>query len=250
MTKRHRILLALTSTALMLVVFFFVYDAKTSAPRPRTTAGNVQPTVFNKKQFSNDSPTSIWVIVNKQRPLAPKNYAPNDLRVPNVALRSNSTSDETKMRDKAATALEEMFAGAKKDDVNLLLASGYRSFSLQTGVYNRYVATQGQSIADSQSARPGYSEHQTGLAADIGDANRTCEIASCFADTAEGKWVAANAYSYGFVVRYQKGTESTVGYIYEPWHVRYVGKSLSEEIKSKNYPTLEDFFGLPKAADY
>ena len=249
MVKPRTLLAAAVSAVIVVVAFFFVYNSKTSAPKPRSD----QPKAaagFNKKQFSNDDPKSIWVIVNKKRPLNPKNYVPDDLRVPNVTSRPNSTNDETKMQGIAASALEEMFAGAKKDSINLLLASGYRSFSLQTSVYNRYVSTQGQATADSQSARPGYSEHQTGLAVDVGAANRTCEIQACFATTPEGQWVAANAYKYGFVIRYQNGTESTVGYIYEPWHIRYIGKTLSEEIHKQNNPTLEDFFGLPAAADY
>lgn len=249
MTRRRALGIGILAIALVLIVFFFIANGRTSAPKPRTDKSNV-PAGFNKNQLSINSPKSEWVIVNKKRPLNPKNYAPSDLRVPNVALRSNSTEEETKMRDAAATGLEEMFAAAKKESINLLLASGYRSFTLQTSVYNRYVSTQGQATADSQSARPGYSEHQTGLAVDVGAANRTCEIQSCFANTQEGKWVAENAYKYGFVVRYQNGTESTVGYIYEPWHIRFVGKTLSTEIKKQNYPTLEKFFGLPAAAGY
>ncbi len=170
--------------------------------------------------------------------------------MPNVALRSSSTSEEMLLRNQAATALENMFKAAKDLGINLLLASGYRSYSLQNGVYNRYVTTQGQAVADSQSARPGYSEHQTGLAVDVGGTNRVCEIEACFADSLEGKWVADNAYKFGFIVRYQNGTENTVGYIYEPWHLRYVGKDLATELNRLGNPTLEDFFQLGPAAIY
>ncbi len=205
---------------------------------------------FNKKQLSIDDPASMWVVVNKKRQLKPKEYAPADLVTPNVALRSAPTTDEMQMRKEAAGALEQMFAAAKVDGINLLMASGYRPYSLQASVYNRYVKNDGQASADSQSARPGHSEHQTGLAVDVGGTNRVCEIQDCFADTPEAKWVAVNAYKYGYIVRYQKDTRSTVGYIYEPWHIRYVGKLLAAELRQQKNPPLETFFGLEAAADY
>lgn len=213
---------------------------KTEAPKPS----------FNKKEFSLDNSSSLWVITNKKRPLNPKDYVPSDLRTPDVALRSSSTSEEMKLRNAAATGLEKMFTAAEKQGISLILASGYRSYNLQNGVYNRYVNTQGQDEADSQSARPGYSEHQTGLAADVGASSRKCEIEACFGNTPEGKWTAANAYKYGFVIRYQEGTQATVGYIYEPWHLRFVGQKLAAEIHRQGNPTLEDFFDLSAAATY
>lgn len=219
---------------------------------PTTDNGQTKPVqeVFNAKKYSIDDPTSPWVVVNKLRPLQPKSYTPSDLRVPNVALRSTSTSQEMKMRDPAATALETMFASAKQAGVDLLLASGYRSYNLQVGVYNRNVATLGQATADTQSARPGHSEHQTGLAVDVGATNRKCEIEGCFANTAEGKWVAENAHAFGFIVRYQTGSQQVTGYMYEPWHLRFVGTELSTELHRLGNPTLEAFFGLPAAPNY
>ncbi len=254
------ITLALIVTGVVGVVFWSVREqaktpiTKTSTQSVSSSSINTPPTQtkksFDKKQLSNDDPNSIWVIVNKLRPLQPKSFAPSDLRTPKVALRSNSSNAEMKMRDQAASALEQMFAAAKQANINLLLASGYRSYGLQVSVYNRNVATLGQTEADNQSARPGFSEHQTGLAVDIGAASRTCEIQSCFADTIEGKWVAANANQFGFVVRYQNGSKSVTGYMYEPWHLRYVGTELTNELKRLNNPTLEAFFGLPAAPNY
>ena len=227
---------------------------KTSPKTAQSSGKNTPPTQtpksFDKKQLSNDDPNSLWVIVNKIRPLQPKSFAPSDLRTPNVALRSSDTNSEMKMRDPAATALEHMFTAAKQDGINLLLASGYRSYGLQVSVYNRNVSNLGQAEADTQSARPGFSEHQTGLAVDVGAASRTCEIESCFAGTAEGKWVAKNAYKFGFVVRYQDGSQPVTGYVYEPWHLRFVGTELSEELVRVGNPTLEAFFNLPAAPNY
>lgn len=208
-------------------------------------------TTFNKSQFSLTDPTSIWVVVNKKRPLEPKTYAPNDLVVPDITLRSNITSDERQVRQVTADALKKMTDAAKTDGLTLTLESGYRSYSFQVNLYNTYVKQQGQAVADTQSARPGYSEHQTGLAADLGGTtNPSCNVEQCYADTQEGKWLAANAYKYGFIIRYPNDKTSVTGYEYEPWHVRYVGTDLSTEMHNQGVETLEEFFGLPPAPDY
>ena len=207
-------------------------------------------TTFDKSQYSLDEPSSLWVIANKQRPLQPTSYAPNDLVAPEVTLRLPASSEEMLLRTAAANALEELFAAAKQDGLDLMLASAYRSYSYQEGLYNTYVKQQGQSTADTQSARPGYSEHQTGLAADIEPASRECEVTTCFADMPEGKWLAEHAYEYGFVIRYPQGKADVTGYIYEPWHLRYVGKELATEVRQQDVPTLEEFFDLPAAPDY
>lgn len=246
MRKISLFILALAVCVGIVVTF---QNVKTAAPKPGSIKSK-QMTPFNKQQFSLDSPSSQWVIVNKQRALNPIDYAPTDLRIPNVALRSVSTSDEMKLRAAPASALEKMFIDAKSAKHDLLLVSGYRSYSLQVSVYNRYVSTQGKETADTQSARPGHSEHQTGLAIDVGNADRSCELSACFAESPAGKWVAENAYKYGFLIRYQKDTQATVGYIYEPWHLRYVGTSLSTEIHRLNNQPLETFFGLPSAPTY
>lgn len=228
-------------------VWFIWHQGQANTPSPAKSASQLR---FNKDQLSLSSPNSLWVIVNKKRPLNPKDYEADDLVVPNVAIRSVSTEQESELRQPAANALENMFADAKQAGINLLLVSGYRSYGLQTNVYNNYVKTQGQSVADSQSARPGYSEHQTGLAADIGAGNRKCEIQACFANTKEGKWIAKSAYKYGFVIRYDDGRQTTVGYIYEPWHLRFVGKALANEVHTQNNIPLEKFFDLESAASY
>ncbi len=198
---------------------------------------------FNKMQYSLTDPTSIWVIVNKKHPLNPRNYVPTDLVVPNVPLRVPG-NESMQVRQVTATALETMFAAAKQQGIQLMLSSGYRSYTYQVGLYNGYVQSQGQTVADTQSARPGYSEHQTGLAADIEPVSRTCEVELCFASTPEGEWLAANAYKYGFIIRYLKGYENITGYEYEPWHVRYIGTTLSTEMHKEGILTLEQFFGV------
>jgi D-alanyl-D-alanine carboxypeptidase len=245
----------------ILAIFVVLMVGANKATAPATKSSGVKRTssaspsaqssqAFNKSQFSLTDPTSIWVVVNKLRHLQPKNYAPSDLVVPSIPLRTNSSNGEMHLRQIAATALQKMTADAKAQGIYFMLASGYRSYALQVSVYNSEVTSYGQARADSESARPGYSEHQTGLAVDLEDSNRSCEVTDCFANLPEGKWLAANAYKYGFLLRYQQGKEAITGYRYEPWHIRYIGTDLSNEMHKDNTATLEEFFGLPAAPDY
>lgn len=208
-------------------------------------------TGFDKHRYSTTDPASIWVIANKRHALNPKTYVPASLVVPGIPLRSNITSDEQLVSNVMAPALEQMATAANKDGVTLNLQSGYRSYNFQVNLYNSYVKNEGQAQADQESARPGFSEHQTGLAADLGGiTSPSCNVAQCFADTPEGKWLAAHAYEYGFVIRYPAGKQSITGYEYEPWHVRYVGINLSQEMHKQGIITLEEFFGISGGETY
>lgn len=214
---------------------------------PNQAAQNVSS--FNKDQYSTADPESIWVVVNKQRPLSPKNYVPPDLVVPSVPLRVPG-NESMQLRSVAAGALEKMFAAAKADGVPLMLSSGYRSYSYQVSLYNGYVKSVGQTGADAVSARPGFSEHQTGLAADIEPLNEECDVSVCFANLPAGKWLAANAYKFGFIMRYPADKVKVTGYDYEPWHFRYVGVPLADELHQQRIETLEEFFDLPGGQNY
>lgn len=203
------------------------------------------------QQHSLTSAGSLWVIVNKTRRLNPANYTPANLVTPNIPLRDNITNDEKQVSADMTTALEKMVDDANTQGVHFNLQSGYRSYQFQVKLYNTYVREQSKSVADSQSARPGYSEHQTGLAVDLGGTSKpSCNVEDCFAKTIEGKWLAANAYSYGFIIRYPSGKEDITGYVYEPWHIRYVGTALSEQMHEHGIETLEQFFDLPNAPNY
>jgi D-alanyl-D-alanine carboxypeptidase len=204
--------------------------------------------VFNKAKYSVNDPNSIWVVVNKGRTL-PSNYAPTDLVAPSVPLRLPATDPEMQMRQVTGNAMQQMFAAALQQNIHLMVSSGYRAYNEQIGIYNGYVRTQGQAAADSSSARPGHSEHQTGLSVDLEPSSRQCEVETCFADTPEGKWLAANSYKYGFIIRYPKNQENLTGYEYEPWHVRYVGIDLAAQIHQTGQ-TLEQFFNLPTYTNY
>ena len=158
------------------------------------------------------------MIANKTYSL-PSNYNPGKL-----------TSD-------TQSAFNEMVAAAKKDNISLDISSGYRSYSTQKGLYDKYVARDKQEGADTYSARPGHSEHQTGYSLDVNMAS------SKFTGTKEQKWLAAHCAEYGFIIRYPKGKEDITGYQYESWHIRYVGKELAKEITDSGL-CLEEYLGI------
>ncbi len=213
-------------------------DISGGANQPKNTQ---QSGGFNKKLYSTDQPGSLWWIVNKNRPL-PSGYRPDDLVTPNIALRGTSTNEEMMVRSVLKSDIERLFADAAGAGHNLLLASGFRSEAYQKQVYNNFVARDGQAATDLTSAKPGTSEHQTGMAIDVCN-KENCQLESYFGTTNAGKWVAANAHAYGFIIRYQEGKTASTGYSYEPWHLRYVGQQLANELHGTNL-TMEDFFGL------
>ncbi|MDQ3123740.1 MAG: M15 family metallopeptidase [bacterium] len=215
----------------------------------RTEAPQDEPSGFNKAKYALDKPASPWWVVNKTRPL-PDGYQPADLVVPDVKLRLGASSEQMKYSNQAVPDLKAMFADASENNVTLVFGSGFRSVALQRQFYNSYVAQDGQAEADRLSARPGTSEHQTGLSFDATSVSQQCHLKTCFEDLPEGKWLAANAHKYGFIIRYTKGKEAITGYAYEPWHMRWVGRELSTEMNKTGEKTLEEFFGLPAAPEY
>jgi len=177
------------------------------------------------------------LIINKEHAL-PEDYVPSDLRMLDVAFVNTANADRMKMREAAAEALERMFEAALRDGIALVGISAYRSFRSQSEVYYR---RGNQSKRDVYIAKPGHSEHQTGLAVDLGT-KRSAVLSEAFAKSDEGIWVAENAHKFGFIIRYPKGAEAITGYRYEPWHIRYVGDA-AEEIKRREIPLetyLED----------
>ena len=217
-----------------------------ASPEPSSSPSAPAPARFNKGALSIDDPASSWVVVDKLRPLNPKDYVPADLIQTPVAHANPPT-----LRKEAADAMVAMFAAAKAEGAGgMQLQSAYRSYTTQVVVYNRYVSQAGQAGADAQSARPGFSEHQTGLAADISSVPATCVLAACFGETPQGRWLVANAYRFGYLLRYPADKVAVTGYMYEPWHFRYIGTALATEMHQEGVTTLEEFFGLPAAPDY
>jgi zinc D-Ala-D-Ala carboxypeptidase len=212
---------------------------ETPTPRPAPEASPPPASVdtFDRAAHSIDDPTSIWVVVDKLRPLNPQDYEPDDL----VDVPVEHTW-EPQLRQEASDAVVALFQAAS-DEAGLALASNsaYRSYAAQEAVY---------AGDDLTTARPGFSEHQTGLAIDIGAASGQCSLNACFGETAEGVWLRDNAWRFGFILRYPADKTAVTGYEFEPWHFRYVGTDLAKQMRDTGIATLEEFFGLPAAPDY
>lgn len=138
------------------------------------------------------------------------------------------------------TALQKMRNGS---GYAMPIVSGFRSYDYQITVYQKWCNRDGQAIADTYSARPGHSEHQTGLAVDI------TSIYQSYGNTAEGRWVAAHCHEYGFIVRYQLDKDDITGYMYEPWHLRYLGESTARLVYDSGL-TLEEFLHVEGGTEY
>lgn len=200
-------------------------------PTPNDAGTPVLVPSFDKTAHSIDDPNSIWLVVNKLRPLNPVDFVPGDL----VELPGGE------MRAEAAAAFTTMVDGAAAQGFSIVAASAYRSYREQTWIYHG---------DDELTARPGYSEHQTGLTVDVATPSGECRIYQCFGDMPEGIWLRDNAWQYGFLLRYPADKTPVTGYEFEPWHFRYIGVELATEMHNKGITTLEEFFGLPAAPVY
>ena len=178
----------------------------------------------------NDAQGTLF-LVNRQWTVS-ESYEPADLRQAEVP------GSVRRMREEAAAALEEMFAACKEETgITLISISGYRSYASQDNIYRRKLRNVRHDVAKAQEyvAPPGASEHQLGLAMDIGQRNKA-HLSDKFADTEGAKWAWANCWRFGFILRYGKEWEDVTGYKYESWHFRYVGKELAKEIHEANIP--------------
>ncbi|MBF1091188.1 MAG: M15 family metallopeptidase [Solobacterium sp.] len=198
----------------------------TPTPTPEAT---VKPTV------DTTTVSSIQKITNKSHPIDP-GYIPADLTKVNV--NSNGTQY---LRREAATALTNMFEAARKDNINLYLVSGYRSYEQQLELYNTYVATDGKALADQYDAIPGACEHQLGLAVDLSDDNRNHDIDDSFESTAAYQWLLKHSYEYGYIFRFPRGKETITGIAYNPWSFRYIGVEEAKKVYDSGL-TLEEFY--------
>lgn len=162
------------------------------------------------------------LIVNKEIPL-PSDYNPG-------------------LQAETEEAYLQMFEDAADEGLSFELVSGFRSYDYQAELYNNYVARDGKEAADKYSAEPGHSEHQTGLAIDVGSYDSAVLLQTSFEYTPEFEWLSEHAHEYGFIIRYLKGKEDITGYMYEPWHLRYVGDKATD-IKESGL-TLEEYFDL------
>lgn len=176
----------------------------------------------------HQDPTDTLILVNKNNK-APA--VPVTLVKPDVQPTREAVSENIYMRPEAAAALENLFEGAAQDGITLYATSGYRSYSTQKAIFERKLERMDEKQANASVAKPGYSEHQTGLAMDIeGETTKGTGLTEAFGESPEGIWTAEHCAEYGFIIRYPKEKTNITGYIYEPWHLRYVGKEAAAEI--------------------
>lgn len=189
----------------------------------------------------------VWVVVNKQRPYDPVDWRPGDLVMPDAV----RALEDSALRTAAAEALTAMVRGAADAGAGeIAYLSAFRSYSTQQSTYAGRVAVRGVADADRESARPGFSEHQSGLAVDIVPCSGSCGTLDDVAGSPQGDWVRAHAWEYGYITRYVEGRIDVTGYEPEAWHLRYLGPELARAYHEGGYTTLEEFFGLPAAPGY
>lgn len=193
-------------------------------------------------------PNSITVLVNKELSL-PSDYIPDDLVVPNVEFSIDYYDEKKLMRKEAAEALEKLFAAAKEEGLSLTGVSAYRSYERQYEIFTNNIKVKGLEHTTKYSAVPGYSEHQTGLSIDVSTKSVAYRIDASFAKTKESTWLKENAHLYGFIIRYGEDKTAITGYAYEPWHIRYVGKSLATYLYENNL-CLEEYYNYTPSVDY
>ena len=169
----------------------------------------------------------IYRLVNKDHALS-EDYVPTDLVTVDVPVVNSEGSNQ--LRQIASQALTNLFEAAENNGHILYADSGFRSYQTQEVLYNTYVERSGQAEADRYSAQPGKSEHQTGLTMDVTSDAVGRQLVQSFGETDEGIWIRENAHHYGFIVRYPEGREEITGYMYEPWHLRFLGIALATEI--------------------
>lgn len=186
------------------------------------------------------STDSLLVFANKKHKL-PDGYVPSDL----VSLNVTTAYGDVLMKQQAADAIYNMFSAANAEGVYPVVTTAYRSEDFQSQLYYGYLEKDGQEMADTYSSRPGYSDHQTGLAADISCAEIDYELSDTFENTTEGIWLHDHAHEYGFVMRYPEGKEEITGYTYEPWHFRYVGVEEATAIFNTDPDeSMEEYYGI------
>ncbi|MFC4626597.1 D-alanyl-D-alanine carboxypeptidase family protein [Promicromonospora alba] len=209
------------------------------AEGPVDAPGAPPATGLDLTEHSATDPGSPWVVVNKRRPLDPIDYEPDLTVVRGYLVRTDAARDVAALLDAAAA-----------DGVRLTLRSAYRGYPKQAAVYEGWVAQLGAEQADEVSARPGHSEHQTGLGVDVGGTTRPeCDFEACFGETVEGRWVAEHAAEFGMLVRYTRQNSAVTGYAPEPWHLRWVGRELAAHMRATGVTTLEEVLDVP-GGDY
>lgn len=191
----------------------------------------------NGVEYTITNPNELLTLVKRGFYLA-SDYVPKDLVQPNMPI--SPECEYSTMTKQTAKALEEMYEAASKENYALVLNSAYRSYEVQGQVYAEFEAKYGGLYAAEYVAKPGASEHQTGLGVDLTSQSVIDKTKITFGDTQEYKWVIANAYKYGFIVRFDTESANVTGIAHEPWHLRYVGKEVAKTIHEKGW-TFEEY---------
>lgn len=215
--------------------------ASTPAGTPPTAAARANRQADAPTPPAGPAPPAVErvCLVTKEQGIS-AGYVPPDLTPLPARL---SASNGVRLRQVAADAVVELIDAARAEGQELFVLSGFRSYEEQDRVMKQEIALVGRATAEKQVAPPGHSEHQLGLAADITSRRAPYELRRQFGQEPEGKWLAANAPRFGFVISYPEGKEAITGYSYEPWHIRYVGTPLAERIAASGL-TLTEY--LPK----
>lgn len=186
-----------------------------------------------------ENPYDVLALVNKEHAL-PGDYTPEDLVIPNVRYPFTDDLPKKQLRKIAADALEELFEASDEAGLELYAQSGYRSYDRQESIFTSNIEQHGEEEANNFSARPGQSEHQSGLTMDVTSPSVGFRLEISFGETPEGTWLMDHAHEHGFIIRYPEGKEDITQYQYEPWHLRYVGVKVATKIYEDQI-TLEEY---------
>ncbi len=219
-----RLASALTGTVLASALLLSAVPAALAAPADDLPA-------VESSELSDAS--SLLALINPTIQLSPVDYTPTNL----VSVGGTGLT----LRPEAADAVEDLIADARAAGHSIKLLSAYRSYSRQAALFNQYQSKYGTAYAERISARPGTSEHQLGLAADLGYTSSQAELKEAFGQTPAGIWIAEHANDYGLIIRYPQGKEEITGYKYEPWHVRYIGKEHAKALAESGAETYEEY---------
>src|SRR5699024_6230637 len=204
--------------------------------------GIERPEQPNEYPETVENPYDILALVNKNHAL-PGEYEPDDLDIPDVRFPYEEDATKRYLRKVAADDLEDLIAAGDHADVDYYAQSGCRSYDRHKSIVACTVEKNGEEHANTYSARPGESEHQTGLVMDVTSQSAGFDLNTDFGETEEGKWLKDHAHEYGFIIRYPEDKEDITEYQYEPWHIRYVGKQAAEAIY-EDQSTLEEYFDI------
>lgn len=198
----------------------------------------------DNEYYSESVPTDMskgyGILANKYHYLA-SDYVPDDLVKVEWKYRFGGESNIIQIRNEVYEAFKLMWNAANEEGHYLMVESGFRTYDYQKKIYDDYAKKRGVTYADSIAARPGYSEHQTGLALDI--YSKSCSTSNEFKNTKVYEWLLNNSYKYGFILRYPENKNKITGYNFESWHYRYVGVDLATKVHESGL-TFDEYYAF------